>query len=68
MLILPHDVNDDYEQETDETYDNIKETSQLVEAIETCPVMLEEDFQFQHQDMYQQVGSRVHVICLVLDF
>ena len=53
-------------QETDETYDNIKETSHLatVEAIQTCPVMLEEDFQFQQQDMYQQVGQGACPFCL----
>ena len=44
----------DCDQENDETYDVIKESSDLATDIESCPVMLEEEF--QHQDIYQQVG------------
>ena len=44
----------DCDQENDETYDVIKESSDLATDIESCQVMLEEEF--QHQDIYQQVG------------
>ena len=44
-------------QETDETYDNLKECSDLasVEVIQSCPVVLEEDYTMQGDTMYQQV-------------
>ena len=43
-------------QETEETYDNLKECSDLAseEVIQSCPVVLEEDYTVQG-DMYQQV-------------
>ena len=46
-------------QEHDETYDHIKESSDLTsaEAIQSCPVMLEEDYNTQQGGLYQQVAS-----------
>ena len=45
-------------QENDETYDHIKESSDLAnaEAIKTCPVVLEEDYNYEQGALYQQVG------------
>ena len=44
-------------QENDETYDHIKESSDLAnaEAIKTCPVVLEEDYNYEQGALYQQV-------------
>ena len=46
-------------QENDETYDHIKETSDLANAeamaIKTCPVVLEEDYNYEQGGLYQQV-------------
>ena len=48
-------------QETEETYDNLKECSDLAseEVIQSCPVVLEEDYTVQGDTMYQQVRDDV---------
>ena len=50
-------------QETDETYDNIKDCSDLasVEVIQSCPVVLEEEYTMQQDSMFQQVHTRMVV-------
>ena len=43
-------------QENDETYDHIKESSDAeAMAIKTCPVVLEEDYNYEQGGLYQQV-------------
>ena len=57
-------------QENDETYDHIKETSDLTsaEAIQSCPVMLEEDYNTEQGALYQQVSHESGQLLLDITF